>query len=275
MSKKPGERPIGLAVFGGFVLGAATVLLVVWAYGARWRGEPQATAPPPSVPYPAPAAPLPTPPAGGPVPVVPVVPVPMPTAPAPTAPIPSTPPAAIPAPSPAAPGSSAAPAGPARQPDTAETADLTRRQLLLPVQGVRPEALEDTFVDARGGGARQHEALDILAPRNTPILAVEDGKIAKLFLSKLGGITVYQFDPTATYIYYYAHLERYADGLKEGDPVRRGQVLGYVGTSGDAPANTPHLHFAIMRLTPEKHWWQGTALDPYPILRQSGGAATR
>jgi murein DD-endopeptidase MepM/ murein hydrolase activator NlpD len=257
MSRKPGERPIGLAVFGGFVLGAATVLLVVWAYGARWRGEPQAAAPqpvpPPSVPYPAPA-----------------VPVPVPT---PAAPIPSLPPATTPAPSPAAPGSPAA--GPARQPDTAETADLTRRQLLLPVQGVRPEALEDTFVDARSGGARQHEALDILAPRNTPILAVEDGKIAKLFLSKLGGITVYQLDPTTTYVYYYAHLERYADGLKEGDPIRRGQVLGYVGTSGDAPANTPHLHFAIMRLTPEKHWWQGTALDPYPILRQSGGTATR
>jgi murein DD-endopeptidase MepM/ murein hydrolase activator NlpD len=263
MSRKPGERPIGLAVFGGFVLGAATVLLIVWAYGARWRGEPQAETPPPSasLPYPAPSAPVPVPrpappPAGTPLPA------PAPTS-APAAPIPSNPPAAVPAPA----------AGPARQPDSAEAADLTRRQLLLPVQGVRPEALEDTFVDARGGGARQHEALDILAPRNTPILAVEDGKIAKLFLSKLGGITVYQTDPTTTYIYYYAHLERYADGLKEGDQVRRGQVLGYVGTSGDAPANTPHLHFAIMRLTPEKHWWQGTALDPYPILRQSGGAA--
>jgi murein DD-endopeptidase MepM/ murein hydrolase activator NlpD len=267
MSKKPGERPIGLAVFGGFVLGAATVLLIVWAYGARWRGEPQATTLPPAVSYPAPSAPVPVPapaapPAGTPVPV-----------PAPAMPIPSNPSAAPPAASPASPGVPAPAAGPARQPDSAETADLTRRQLLLPVQGVRPEALEDTFVDARGGGARQHEALDILAPRNTPILAVEDGKVAKLFLSKLGGITVYQTDPTTTYIYYYAHLERYADGLKEGDPVRRGQVLGYVGTSGDAPANAPHLHFAIVRLTPEKHWWQGTALDPYPILRQSGGAA--
>jgi murein DD-endopeptidase MepM/ murein hydrolase activator NlpD len=282
MSRKPGERPIGLAVFGGFVLGAATVLLVVWAYGARWRGDSQATgtagtaataatAPVPSIPYPAPTAPTPVPsmPPSNPPTTAPL-PVPSPAAPASPVPLP-----------PVSPGSATVPAAPApsttsaRQPDTAETADLTRRQLLLPVQGVRPEALQDTFVDARGGGARQHEALDILAPRNTPILAVEDGKVVKLFLSKLGGLTIYQFDPTTTYTYYYAHLERYADGLKEGDPVRRGQVLGYVGTSGDAPADAPHLHFAIMRLTPEKHWWQGTALDPYPILRQSGTAPTR
>jgi murein DD-endopeptidase MepM/ murein hydrolase activator NlpD len=156
----------------------------------------------------------------------------------------------------------------------ADTADLARRQLLLPVQGIRPEALQDTFTDARGGGARSHEALDIAAPRNTPILAVEDGKVAKLFTSKLGGLTIYQFDPSTTYAYYYAHLERYADGLKEGDPVRRGQVLGYVGTSGDAPPDAPHLHFAILRLTPEKHWWQGTALNPYPILRPGAAASS-
>jgi murein DD-endopeptidase MepM/ murein hydrolase activator NlpD len=143
---------------------------------------------------------------------------------------------------------------------------------MVPVEGVRPQGLQDTFSDARGG-ARQHEALDILAPRNTPILAVEDGRVAKLFVSKLGGLTIYQFDPTTTYAYYYAHLERYAEGLKEGDAVHRGQVLGYVGTSGDAPADTPHLHFAILRLTPEKHWWQGTALNPYPILHPSGAAA--
>jgi murein DD-endopeptidase MepM/ murein hydrolase activator NlpD len=250
MSRKPGDRPIGLAVFGGFVLGAATVLLVVWAYGARWRGEEPAT------PYPAPAP-------AAPLPARPMSPMPPPMSPTPPGPAPFPP---------TIPGS---PAAPARQPDIAETADLTRRQLLLPVQGVRPEALQDSFVDARGGGTRQHEALDIPAPRNTPILAVEDGKVVKLFLSKLGGITVYQFDPTTTYAYYYAHLERYADGLKEGDPVRRGQVLGYVGTSGDAPPEAPHLHFAIVRLTPEKHWWQGTALDPYPILRQGGGGVTR
>jgi len=145
------------------------------------------------------------------------------------------------------------------------TEDLRKRRLQLPVEGLTREELRDTFNEARGSD-RRHEALDILAPRNTPVLAVEDGRVAKLFSSKAGGLTVYQFDPTSTYAYYYAHLERYADGLKDGDHVQRGQVLGYVGTSGNAPADTPHLHFAIFRLTDEKRWWQGTAIDPYPIL---------
>jgi len=123
-----------------------------------------------------------------------------------------------------------------------------------------------SYHDARSGG-REHEALDILAPRGTPVVAVEDGTIAKLFNSKAGGITVYQFDPGQEYSYYYAHLDRYADGIKEGMPVRRGQVLGYVGTSGNAPKDTPHLHFAIFRLTAEKHWWEGTPIDPYDILK--------
>jgi peptidoglycan LD-endopeptidase LytH len=144
--------------------------------------------------------------------------------------------------------------------------DLRRRRLELPVRGVHRDELRDTFDEMRGG-SRRHEALDILAPRNTPVLAVEDGRVAKLFLSDAGGMTVYQFDPTSTYAYYYAHLERYADGLKDGDPVERGQVIGYVGTSGNAARDTPHLHFAIFQLTDEKRWWQGTAIDPYPILK--------
>ncbi|MGH9411788.1 MAG: M23 family metallopeptidase [Vicinamibacterales bacterium] len=149
-----------------------------------------------------------------------------------------------------------------------EPADLIARHLTMPVEGVRPDQLVDSFHDAREvQGAHQHEAIDILAPRNTPVVAVEDGTIAKLFLSKAGGTTVYQFDPENEYCYYYAHLERYADGLKDGEAVHRGQVIGYVGTSGDAPKNTPHLHFAIFKLTAAKHWWQGTAIDPYNILR--------
>jgi murein DD-endopeptidase MepM/ murein hydrolase activator NlpD len=144
--------------------------------------------------------------------------------------------------------------------------DLRNRQLTLPVQGIKREELRDTFNEARGS-SRKHEALDVLAPRNTPVLAVEDGKVARLFLSDAGGITIYQFDPTETYCYYYAHLERYAEGLKEGAPIKRGQVIGYVGTTGNAPRDTPHLHFAIFKMTDEKRWWQGTALDPYSVLK--------
>jgi murein DD-endopeptidase MepM/ murein hydrolase activator NlpD len=145
--------------------------------------------------------------------------------------------------------------------------DLRKRHLALPVRGVDPDELRDTFDEMRGG-SRRHEALDILAPRHTPVLAVEDGTVAKLFLSDAGGLTVYQFDPSSAYAYYYAHLERYADGLDDGDRVKRGQVIGYVGTSGNAPKDTPHLHFAIFKLTDEKRWWRGTAIDPYPILKQ-------
>ena len=145
-------------------------------------------------------------------------------------------------------------------------AELRQRHLTLPVQGLEAGELRDTFDEMRGG-SRRHEALDILAPRNTPVLAVEDGRVAKLFLSDAGGMTIYQFDPTKTYAYYYAHLERYADGLKDGDRVERGQVIGYVGTTGNAPRDTPHLHFAIFKLTDEKRWWQGSAIDPYPILK--------
>jgi murein DD-endopeptidase MepM/ murein hydrolase activator NlpD len=144
--------------------------------------------------------------------------------------------------------------------------ELKRRALAIPVDGVKAEQLVDSFSDVRSG-TRAHEALDILAPRNTPVKAVDDGTIARLFYSKAGGTTLYQFDPSEQFCYYYAHLERYADGLHEGDRVRKGQVLGYVGTSGNAPRNTPHLHFAVFRLTAAKHWWEGTPIDPYPILR--------
>lgn len=146
-----------------------------------------------------------------------------------------------------------------------EARDLAARHLTIPVAGIPPDKLVRSYHDARDAG-REHEALDILAPRGTPVVAVEDGTIAKLFNSKAGGITIYQFDPGETYSYYYAHLDRYAPGLKEGDQVHRGQVLGYVGTSGNAPKDTPHLHFAVFRLTPEKHWWEGTPIDPYDIL---------
>ena len=118
-------------------------------------------------------------------------------------------------------------------------------------------------------GSRRHEAVDILAPRGTPVRAVEDGTVAKLFLSKAGGITVYQFDASERFTYYYAHLDRYAEGLREGQRVERGDLIGYVGTTGNAPRNTPHLHFAIFELTPQKRWWEGTPVDPYLVFRTS------
>jgi peptidoglycan LD-endopeptidase LytH len=145
-------------------------------------------------------------------------------------------------------------------------AELRARRLEIPVQGVQRHELRDSFHEKRDS-TRGHEAIDILAPRNTPILAVEDGTIVRLFESKPGGTTVYQFDPTTRYAYYYAHLGRYADGLHEGQHVQRAQVLGYVGTSGHAPPNTPHLHFAIFRLTERKQWWQGSPIDPYEVLK--------
>ena len=105
----------------------------------------------------------------------------------------------------------------------------------------------------------------MLAARGTPVIAVAEGTVRKLFTSDRGGLTVYQFDPENAYSYYYAHLDRYADGLAEGKHLNQGDLVGYVGTSGNAPANTPHLHFTIFRLGPEKRWWEGTPINPYPL----------
>ncbi len=145
-------------------------------------------------------------------------------------------------------------------------AELRGRQLALPVTGAEPKDIHDMFNDRRGT-ARRHEAIDVMAPRHAPVVAVEDGTIARLFLSDAGGITIYQIDPASTFCYYYAHLQAYADGLKEGDRVKRGDVIGYVGTTGNAPKDAPHLHFAIFQLTDKKQWWQGTPIDPYKVLR--------
>jgi len=138
-------------------------------------------------------------------------------------------------------------------------------KLRVPIDDATVESFKGGFSERRG--SRAHEAVDILAPRNTPIHAVDNGTIAKLFVSKAGGLTIYQFDPTAQFCYYYAHLERYAPGLKEGDAVTQGQVIGYVGTTGNAPPNTPHLHFAVSELEADHKWWKGQALDPYLVFR--------
>lgn len=144
-------------------------------------------------------------------------------------------------------------------------------QLLIPVAGIKASALRDTFNQTRSA-ERRHEAIDIVAPKGTQVFAVADGKIAKLFNSKLGGLTLYQFDTNAQLAYYYAHLDRYADNVQEGMALKRGDLVGYVGTSGNADPNTPHLHFAVFVLGPEKQWWKGSPINPYPLL---GGTAQR
>lgn len=141
--------------------------------------------------------------------------------------------------------------------------------LTIPVPGVLPTDLRDTYTDSRSGGTRAHEALDIMAPRGTPVLAVASGRIARLFLSKPGGITIYQFDPEGQVAYYYAHLDGYAAGLAEGQDVRQGQLLGYVGSTGNANPDAPHLHFGIFCLDAEQRWWTGTPINPYPYLRSA------
>jgi murein DD-endopeptidase MepM/ murein hydrolase activator NlpD len=148
-------------------------------------------------------------------------------------------------------------------------AELRHRNLRLPLDGANAESLEGAFQERRSGGSgHPHEAVDMLAPRNTPIHAVDAGTIVKLFLSKPGGHTIYQFDPSGRFCYYYAHLERYAPDLRESQRVARGDVIGYVGTSGNAPPGTPHLHFALFELGPERHWWQGAPIDPYLVFKK-------
>ena len=129
---------------------------------------------------------------------------------------------------------------------------LKQKHLAMPVDGVSRDLLHDSFDERRGGGLRGHDAIDIMAPRGTPVRAVEDGRIVKLFRSVAGGLTIYQFDPTETFSYYYAHLDRYASGLQEGGDVRRGDVIGYVGSTGNASEDAPHLHFAIAQLNAER-----------------------
>jgi murein DD-endopeptidase MepM/ murein hydrolase activator NlpD len=136
---------------------------------------------------------------------------------------------------------------------------------LIPVAGVAPAQLRDTFREKRGG--KRHEALDIHAPKGTPVMATDDGYVVKLFDSVPGGITIYQADIANEVMYYYAHLDRYVDDLREGHPVRRGDVIGYVGTTGNAAADAPHLHFAIFKLPPGKEWWKGTPVNPLPFYR--------
>ena len=136
-----------------------------------------------------------------------------------------------------------------------------------PILGVKASELRDSFNEMRNG--LRHEAIDISGPEGTPVRAVVDGTIQKLFFSRAGGNTIYEFDRTSVYCYYYAHLERHADGLHDGMRVSQGEVIGYVGSTGNASPAAPHLHFAIYLVGPQKHWWKGIPIDPYPILERT------
>ena len=146
--------------------------------------------------------------------------------------------------------------------------------LAIPVVGIKPRELVDTFTQARAGGARRHDAIDIMAPTGRPVVAAAPGRVEKLFFSQGGGGTsVYVRSEDGRWIYYYAHLSAYAPGLQEGQRLRRGAPVGYVGASGNANPAGPHLHFAINRMNAGEKWWQGTPINPYPLL--AGKPASR
>lgn len=157
-------------------------------------------------------------------------------------------------------------------PALAATTRTPASRLAFPLAGLE-HALRDNFDEKRG--MRRHHALDIMAPRGTPVRAVDDGRIAKLYRGALAGIAIYQFDAASTRVYFYAHLDRYAPGLKEGASVKRGQVIGYVGSTGNAPERAPHLHFAMHELGSDKRWWKGKAVNPYGLLRPAPGQQAR
>ena len=160
------------------------------------------------------------------------------------------------------------PLPPAESPTpTPESANFVGRvDLIVPVAGVRPEQLLDTYADARSEG-RTHDAIDIPAAAETPVLAAADGKILKLFQSERGGTTIYQINANGELVFYYAHLSRYAEGLTEGSLVRQGEVIAYVGDTGNAGAGNYHLHFSIAMVSDPKRYWEGTNINPYPLLQ--------
>ncbi|HEY5884938.1 MAG TPA: M23 family metallopeptidase [Pyrinomonadaceae bacterium] len=162
------------------------------------------------------------------------------------------------------PGLSSSPAVPTESPRESFVGHVN---LVIPVVGVKPEQLLDTFADARSEG-RSHDAIDIAAPAGTPVIAASEGEIVKLFQSDKGGITIYQLSPDKKLVFYYAHLQRYADGIHEGKYLRQSEVIGYVGDTGNAGAGNYHLHFSIATITDPKRHWDGTNINPYPLLKK-------
>jgi peptidoglycan LD-endopeptidase LytH len=154
--------------------------------------------------------------------------------------------------------------------DSAAAAHL--RALFFPIAGGDSTRLDDTFDEPRDGGARKHNAIDIMAPRGTPVLSVDDGRILRLSSSAKGGITIYATDLEERFVYYYAHLDRYYPSIYAGRPLLRGDTIGFVGTTGNAPKDAPHLHFQVMRMPADHRYWNGDPINPYPLLRQTASA---
>ena len=155
----------------------------------------------------------------------------------------------------------------------AEGVEVGPAGLAIPVAGIKASQLSDTYTQARAGGARRHDAIDIMAAEGTPVVAAADGVVEKLFNSAQGGLTVYVRSPDRRWTYYYAHLQGYAPGLREGQQIKRGQLIGRVGHTGNADPAGPHLHFAINQMQPNEKWWHGSPINPYPLLagRKAGG----
>jgi murein DD-endopeptidase MepM/ murein hydrolase activator NlpD len=155
--------------------------------------------------------------------------------------------------------------------ETATLADATAvahlAGLQFPVAGIDSTRLDDSFDDPRDGGVRRHHAIDIMAPRGSAVLAVQDGKILKLANTSKGGTSIYATDLDERFVYYYAHLDRYHEKIYAGRALTRGDTIGFVGTTGNAPRNAPHLHFQVMRMPPDKKYWIGEPINPYPLLR--------
>jgi murein DD-endopeptidase MepM/ murein hydrolase activator NlpD len=149
---------------------------------------------------------------------------------------------------------------------------ILARGMAIPVAGMTAEQLQDTFDEGRSSG-RVHRALDILAPRGTPVVAADSGRILRLSINALGGNTIYATDPMGRVVYYYAHLDAYRPGLVQGQAIARGDTLGFVGTTGNAPKDTPHLHFQVMRMPPDGKYWDGEPINPYPLFLLTHAAA--
>lgn len=146
---------------------------------------------------------------------------------------------------------------------------LRSRKMMVPVHGVRPSQLQDTYNAKRSGG-RTHNALDVMVRRGTPVVSADDGVVRRISTNPLGGRTVYVVDHAQRFVHYYAHLDEYARGLREGQRIRRGDLIGTVGTTGNAPRNAPHLHYQLLRYADARMWWTGEPVNPLPYLTRRG-----